>query len=136
LKKLSSFVCTDKWLICLPKCSVSSKPRTQLWTAFFIFRYYRGFAVFAMCTRGKFQVASTSESAVPPQQIRTRFILLLYDLQKLCTFKTRIAAHNSEIPYQVEPVSLLPLRACVRGGVQHRQYLHYIASNGRMKWKG
>jgi hypothetical protein len=37
-KKLSSFVWTDKWLICLPKCHVSFKACTQLWTAFFIFR--------------------------------------------------------------------------------------------------
>jgi hypothetical protein len=37
LKILSSFAWTDKWLICLPKCHVSFKVRTQLWTALFIF---------------------------------------------------------------------------------------------------
>jgi hypothetical protein len=31
LKKLSSFVWTDKWLICLPKCHVFFKVCTQLW---------------------------------------------------------------------------------------------------------
>jgi hypothetical protein len=35
LKKLSSFVWTDKWLICLPKFNVSFKLCTQLWTAYF-----------------------------------------------------------------------------------------------------
>jgi hypothetical protein len=37
LKKLSSFVWTDKWLICLPKCHVYFKVGTQLWTVFLIF---------------------------------------------------------------------------------------------------
>jgi hypothetical protein len=37
LKKLSSFVWADKWLICLPKCHVSFKACNKLWRVFFIF---------------------------------------------------------------------------------------------------
>jgi hypothetical protein len=35
--RLSSFVWTDKWLICLPKCRLSFNVCTQLWTTFLIF---------------------------------------------------------------------------------------------------
>jgi hypothetical protein len=37
LGKLLSFVWTDKWLICPPKCHVSYEVCIQLWTAFFVF---------------------------------------------------------------------------------------------------
>jgi hypothetical protein len=37
LKRLSDFVSTDKWVICLPKCHVSFKVYTELWTEFFIY---------------------------------------------------------------------------------------------------
>jgi hypothetical protein len=41
LKELSSFVWTDKSLVCLPKFHLSFKARacTQVWTAFFIFQF-------------------------------------------------------------------------------------------------
>jgi hypothetical protein len=38
LKKLSSSVHINKWLICLPKCHVTFKMCIQPWTTFFIFR--------------------------------------------------------------------------------------------------
>jgi hypothetical protein len=70
LKKLSSFVWTYKWLICLPKCHVSFKVCTQPWTVLFV----RHISILINCNRiseGFLYVWSTYRSANIGRMMKT-----------------------------------------------------------------